>query len=202
MKNSNKRLTPAQREEITRRALNGEKQATLAKEFQISAAYIYLLKKAALQPAPAVDPSKWKSKLSPREQEQLRDVFATSTPELQKLEQPDTGWTIQHGQQLAKRFFGKSASVRIITDLITPYLPKRKPYEFKRPQPPKPHHISQLSPELAADPEFVAYYLSAKSEKLAWREYEIAVADYDSRFATPEELAQIALEKMNEVHLR
>jgi len=195
MKSSNKRLTPALREEITRRVLNGEKQRALAEEFHISKAYVSLLKRATERTLPPADPSKWKSKLSPQEQEQLRDVFATSTPELQKLEQPDTGWTIQHGQQLAKRFFGKSASVRIITDLITPYLPKRKPYEFKRPQPPKPHHISQLSAELAADPEFVAYYLSAKSEKLAWREYEIAVADYDARFATPEELAQIALEK-------
>ncbi len=188
-------LTPAIREEITRRVLNGEKQKDLALEFQISKAYVSLLKRATERTLPAADPSKWKSKLSPQEQEQLRNLFATSTPEAQKLDPPTAAWTIDHGKQLAKRLFGKTASVRIITDLITPYLPKRAPYVFKRPQPPQPHHISQLTPELAADPEFVAYYLSAKSEKLAQREYELAVADYDARFATPEELAQIALEK-------
>ena len=55
------------------------------------------------------------------------------------------------------------------------------------PQPPKPHHINQILPELAQDPEFVAYYLSPICEQIAWREYECALADWNARFAATEE---------------
>ncbi len=192
MKKSHIKLTAAMREEITQRALKGEKQGLLAIEFGVSRAYVSLLKQQALIPAKRAIAANWKLKLSVEEEEQLRDLFATSSPAKQKLDPPSDNWSLDLGKQLAIRLFGKPASLRVITNLISPFLPKPKPYEFKRPEPPKPHHISQLSPELARDPEFVAYYLSPQSAKLAQREYELAVADYDARFATPEELAEIA----------
>jgi len=192
MKKSHIKLTASMREEITKRALNGEKQARLSEEFGVSSAYVSLLKQQALVPEKWANSANWKLKLSPEEEQQLRDLFATSSPAKQKLDPPSDHWSLDLGKQLAIRLFGKPASLRVITNLISPFLPKPKPYEFKRPEPPKPHHISQLSPELARDPEFVAYYLSPQSAKLAQREYELAVADYDARFATPEELAEIA----------
>ena len=46
----NRRLTKAQREEVTRRVLAGEKSPGLAREFGVSRAYVSLLKNMALKP--------------------------------------------------------------------------------------------------------------------------------------------------------
>ncbi len=198
MKAPHRKLTAAQREQLTQRVVSGEKQARLAEEFGVTRAYVSLLKMQTIAPKVVDNSANWKSKLSAKEEEQLRNLFATSTPKLQKLTPAAADWSMDLGKQLAHRLFGKRISVRAITELITPFLPKRKYFEFKRPEPPKRHHISQLSPSLASDPEFVAYYLSAKCAKLVQREYELAVADYDARFATPEELAEIAKKKSME----
>ena len=179
------RLTQSQREEITRRVLAGEKARPLAEEFGVTRAYVSLLKNQALDPRRFVKVSLLSKKLTPDELETFRQTLATTTPadhgypSYPRAEE----WKLEHGYMLAEKLFGKKPSRRVVTECMTPFIPKRKPFEFTRPQPPKPHHISQISPEFANDPDYVAYYLSPICEQIAWREYELALADYEARFA-------------------
>lgn len=183
------RLTQAQREEITRRVLAGEKAKPLAEEFGVTRAYVSLLKNQALDPARFVKISVLSKKLTPEELEKFRETLGTTTPadhgypSYPRAEE----WKLEHGFLLAEKLFRKKPSRRVVTECMTPFLPKRKPFEYTRPQPPKPHHISQISPEFASDPDYVAYYLSPICEQIAWREYELALADYEARFAGDEE---------------
>jgi hypothetical protein len=187
------RLTQAQREEITRRVLAGEKARPLAEEFSVSRAYVSLLKNQALDPARFVKLSPLSKKLTPDELDRFRQTLATTTPEdhgYPSYPRPEE-WKLEHGYLLAEKLFGKKPSKRVVTECVTPFIPKRKPFEFTRPQPPKPHHISQISPEFASDPDYVAYYLSPICEQIAWREYEMALADYEARFAADEERVKV-----------
>lgn len=186
---SKERLTHAQREEITRRALAGEKARPLAEEYGVSRAYVSLLKNQALDPSRFVKISPLSKKLTADELDRFRQTLATTTPEdhgYPSYPRPDE-WKLEHGYLLAEKLFGKKPSKRVVTECVSPFIPKRKPFEFTRPQPPKPHHISQISPEFAGDPDYVAYYLSPICEQIAWREYEMALADYEARFAADEE---------------
>lgn len=182
------RLSQAQREEITRRVLAGEKARPLAEEFGVTRAYVSLLKNQALDPARFVKVSVLSKKLTPEELETFRQTLATTTPAdhgYPSYPRPEE-WKLEHGFLLAEKLFGKKPSKRVVTECVSPFIPKRKPFEFTRPQPPKPHHISQISPDLAGDPDYVAYYLSPICEQIAWREYELALEDYEARFAADE----------------
>lgn len=189
-----KRLSQEQREEITRRVLAGEKARLLAEEFGVTRAYVSLLKNQALDPERFVKLSPLSKKLTPDELEQFQKTLATTTPAdhgFRSYPRPEE-WKLEHGFLLAEKLFKKNPSLRVVKEIVTPFIPKRKPFEFARPQPPQPHHISQISPEFADDPDYVAYYLSPICEQIAWREYEMAVADYDARFAAGEERAKAA----------
>jgi hypothetical protein len=195
---SKERLTQAQREEITRRVLAGEKARPLADEFGVSRAYISLLKNQALDPERFVKKGPLAKKLTPEELEKFQHTLATTTPadhgyhSYPRAEE----WKLEHGFLLAKKLFNKDASKRVVTECMTPHIPKRQPFQFTRPQPPKPHHISQISPEFASDPDYVAYYLSPICEQIAWREYEMALADYEARFAADEKRVKATQEKI------
>ncbi|MGL4399575.1 MAG: hypothetical protein ACRCXD_06880 [Luteolibacter sp.] len=189
---SRPRLSEAQREEITRRVLAGEKARPLAEEFGVTRAYVSLLKNQALDPERFVKISPLSKKLTPEELERFRQTLATTTPAdhgFPSYPRPEE-WKLEHGSPLAEKLFGKNPSRRVVKECVSPFIPKRKPFEFTRPQPPKPHHISQISPEFAGDPDYVAYYLSPICEQIAWREYEMALADYEARFAAGEERAK------------
>ena len=186
------RLSREQRDEITRRVLAGEKARPLAEEFGVTRAYVSLLKNQALDPERFVKAGPLSKKLTPDEVERFRQTLATTTPAdhgFPSYPRPEE-WKLEHGFLLAGKLFGKNPSRRVVKECVTPFIPKRKPFEFSRPQPPKPHHISQISPELAADPDYVAYYLSPICEQIAWREYEMALADYEARFAAGDESAK------------
>lgn len=190
------RLNHEQRDEITRRVLAGEKAAALGGEFGVTRAYVALLKAQALDPQRFIrkKEAKLSQKLTAAEIQQFDEVLATSTPEDHGLVPTSQRWSFEHGHQLAGKLFpNKRPSVRVIKQCLTPYVPKREEFRFTRPQPPKPHHINQISPELAKDPDYVAYYLSPICEQIAWREYELAVADWDARFAAAEELHEAQL---------
>jgi hypothetical protein len=177
------RLTPEQREEATRRVLAGEKQANLAREYGCSRAYISLLKAQALDPErfKRKHETKLKLKLTDEELARLTHIFGTSTPEDNELVPAREKWSLDHGFQLAMKLFGKKPSVRAMKECMGDHLKRRPDEGDPKPKPPKPHHINQLEPELAKDPDFVAYYLSPICEQIAWKEYEFALAEWEKR---------------------
>lgn len=187
--------TLAQREEIVRRGIAGEKLVDIAKEFNVTRAYISLLKNQALYPERFVVESEYTKKLKPSEIAEFKEVIASSAPTDHDLIPHSEDWSIDHGYQLAEKLFKKRPSKRTIVECLTPYLQERRPNYFSRPRPPKPPHLSQIHPDLAKDPEFVAYCMSPLAQRLAQKEYEFALADYEARFASDEERAQIAAEK-------
>lgn len=182
------KLSKNQREEATRRALAGENQSSLAREYGCSRAYISLLKVAAENPDGYRKKlsRKLSSKLMEDELERLHEAIRTSTPLDLKLDPPLLQWDAELVMQLAQRWFDKKPSKRVLKEALE-HAPKPKidPL-FRRPQPPPKHHISQLSRELAEDPDFVKYYLSPVAERIAWRSYELALADWQMRFGDAE----------------
>jgi hypothetical protein len=187
-KPTTQRLNQEQREEITRRVLAGEIAASLGREFGVTRAYVALLKAQALDPQrfQRKQEEKFAKKLTPAQVEEFRRIVSTSTPEEQELIPAKEHWTLDHGFQLAWKLFQKKPSVRSVKEIMTPWMPKREDYQFPKPKPPKPHHINQLDPEMAKDPDFVAYYLSPICQQIAQREYELALADWEARFAGEE----------------
>ena len=184
-----KRLTQEQRDEITRRVLTGETAAALSQEFAVSRAYVALLKAQALDPERFIRKAEanMSRKLTRDELAELHAALSSGTPEDLDLIPAVEKWSLEHGFQLAERLIGKRPSVRAMKEIMEPFIPKRSEFRFTRPKPPKPHHINQIDPELAKDPEYVAYYLSPICEQIAWREYEAALADWEERFAADEE---------------
>lgn len=191
------KLTPHQREEIVRRVLAGETCTALATEFGVTRSAISLLKNKALNPEFFIKKAeaKMKLKLTEAQREKFIKVISTSTPEAQRLIPARDKWTLDHGRQLSEKLFKKIPSKRALKELMEPYLPKRSEFRFTKPQPPKKHHISQLDPELAKDKDYVRYYLSPICEQIAWREYELALADWEKRFAHLEEDGESANEQ-------
>lgn len=183
------RLNQEQRDEMTRRVLAGETAVAVARDFGVTRAYVALLKAQALDPERFIRKAEAKlsQKLTAAEMEKFCEVLSSSTPEDHDLVPTSERWSFEHGHQLAWKLFKKRPSVRVIKECVTPFVPKREEFRFTRPQPPKPHHINQISPELAKDPDYVAYYLSPICEQIAWREYEWALADWNARFAATEE---------------
>ena len=191
--NGKQRLSKEQREELTRRVLAGEKCLPLAEEFKVTRAYVSLLKNQALHPERFTNEEKLTKKLTAAETAKFSEVLATTTPTDHDFYPHSEHWSLDYGARLAEKLFKKKPSVRLLTELVKPLMPKRSDFKFKRPQPPKLHHISQISAEFASDPDFVAYYLSPICQQIAQREYELAVADWDARFADSDE-RQIAAE--------
>jgi len=184
------RLNQDQRDEITRRVLAGETAVSLGKEFGVTRAYVALLKAQALDPERFVRKreAKLSQKLTAAETERFCEIVAGSTPEDHDLIPTTERWSYDHGRLLAAKLFpNKHPSVRVMKEIMAPYLPRPEDFRFTKPQPPKPHHINQISPELARDPDYVAYYLSPICEQIAWREYELALTDWNERFADAEE---------------
>ena len=186
---THQRLSQDQRDEITRRVLAGEKAGALGEEFGVTRACVALLKAMALDPERFIRKQEalLVLKLTAAELQKFDEVLSGSTPEDHDLIPTSAHWSLEHGRQLAKKLFPhKRPSLRVIKECLAPHLPNRKEFRFTKPQPPKPHHIHQISPELAKDPEYVAYYLSPICAQIVWREYEMALADWNERFADAE----------------
>ena len=192
-----KKLNQEQRNEITRRVLAGETAASLAREFGVTGQYVALLKAQALDPERFIRKAEanMSRKLTRDELAKLHEALSSGTPEDLNLIPAVEKWSLEHGFQLAERLIGKRPSVRAMKELMEPFIPKRSEFRFTKPKPPKPHHINQIDPELAKDPDYVAYYLSPICEQIAWREYELALADWEARFAADEEREREADER-------
>lgn len=182
------RMTEEQRAEATRRVLAGEKATALAVEYGVTRAYISLLKAQALDPDRfnKKRESKLLRKLTDEQLEQLRHTVTTSNPDELKLDPPILRWSFDHVIQISERLFGKRPSKRVIDECLALVKSNEPDRLLRRPQPPKKHHINQLDVDLARDPDFVKYYLSPAAERLAWREYELALADWQARYGDAE----------------
>jgi hypothetical protein len=186
---SRKRLTKEQREEAKRRVLAGETHRNLAAEFGCTPSYISWLKSEALNPEKHRKKleSQLTCKLTEAELDRLKETLRTSNPCTLGLDPPLREWDSGHVLQLARKWFDKKPSVRILKECLQ-CVPKQTTYDplFCRPKPPEKHHISQLSRDLANDEDYVKYYLSPAAERLAWRQYELALADWQKRFGDAE----------------
>jgi hypothetical protein len=184
-----RKLNAAQRAELVRRTLAGEKMVGLAREFNVSRSYVGLLKMQALYPERYQVITPPARKLVAAELAELETVLKTTTPldhGYRSYPRPEQ-WQLEHGFPLVEKLFNKKASKRAVAEFMAPYLRKRQPYEYTRPEPPKPNHIDQLAPEFASDPDFVAYYLSPICAQINQREYEWAVKEYDEQLARKEQ---------------
>lgn len=184
------RLNDEQRQEATRRVLAGEKAGALAAEYGVSRAYISLLKAYVLHPEryETLRVKKLTRLLTPDQVTEFCKVIQTSNPSLLDLDPPTRAWCMDHGYQLAERMFGKRPSVRVMKECMEPVLRIKKDPVLRRPQPPEPHHISQLSVEFAKNEEFVEYYLSPLAYQIRYREYELALADWVKRYGDATEV--------------
>lgn len=184
------RLNEEQRQEATRRVLAGEKAVALAAEYGVTRAYISLLKAYVLYPEryERQRVKKLTRTLSVEQLADFRKAIATSDPSTLGLDPATQAWCMDHGYQLAKRMFDKRPSVRVMKECMEPVLRIKNDRIMRRPQPPEPHHIRQLSPEFAKNEEFVEYYLSPLSNKIAQREYEFALADWVAKYGDATEI--------------
>jgi len=178
-----KRLSQESRDEITRRALAGEKSGILAAEFGVTRAYVSLLKVTALDPErfKRKAEAKLSLKLTEKEIEQLKQVFDTSTPDDNGLIPARERWTLDHGFQLASKLLNKKPSVRAMKECMGELLLRRPYYGDPKPKPPRIPRIEEIDPEFAKDPSYVAYVRSPIYQKIAQREYEMALADWERR---------------------
>jgi hypothetical protein len=183
------RLSKEARDEMTRRVLAGEKAAALAVEFGVTRAYVSLLKATALNPErfKRKAEAKFSLKLTEKEVEKLKKVFATSTPEDNKLIPARERWTLDHGFQLASKLFKKKPSVRAMKECMGDLLKRRPDFGDPKPKPPQMIKLNQIDPELAKEPGYVAYIQSPIYQKIAQREYEMALAEWERRHPNGEE---------------
>ncbi len=183
------RLTKEQKEELLRRHLAGEMAVPLSKEFGVTGEYVRLLKRQHLDPERflAIEQNKLSKKLTPEETEKFTKILSTTTPMDHGFPPHPKWWDLEHGANLAEKSFGKKPSMRFLKELMEPYIPKRKDFKWEKPQPPGPPRLEDISPEFASDPDYVAYYMSPVYQKIRQREYELALADYEERFAEEDE---------------
>jgi hypothetical protein len=182
-------MSPELRKEATRRVLAGERAVDLAAEYGCTRAYISLLKAQALDPERyrRKAEAKLSLKLTDLQMAELKRIFDTSTPEDNDLIPAREKWSLEHGFQLAMKLFEKKPSVRAMKECMGDHLTRRPDTGDPKPKPPKPHHINQIDPEMAKDPDYVAYYLSPLAERIARREYEIALEEWEKRHPNGEE---------------
>jgi hypothetical protein len=175
-----RKLTPEQVDEIRRRVLAGEKGRALAVEFGVTRAYVSLIKCQAKNPEKTRKKNEQKLRrlLTPAQEAQLEETIGGSKPEDHEFYHYKF-WSRDAIRDLAQKLFGKSISVATAKRFVLPPDPRRWD---ARPQPPRPRDVKYLSPELAADPEFVAYYLSPIALQIEQKTYEFALKEWEKRY--------------------
>lgn len=175
-------LTEEQREEILRRLATGETQVSVAKDFNVTRAAISLLKQRTANPERFAARYDLKKRLSPQEADTLKQTFDTSLPKDHGLDvlgpAPSRLWTMDRGYALAEKLFGRQPSVRVMKACMGEHLIRRPDGDLTPPEPPQPRDLRRLPPELAADKDFVKYYLSPIALQIEQREYELALEHY------------------------
>jgi hypothetical protein len=182
-----RRLSPEDKKEIIRRLKAGDTLQSIGADFGVTRQAISLIRQQVFEPEKVEQKrqAKLKKRLTDEQSEEFARLLDTTTPGDHGLVPAQAIWTVDLGTQLAHKLYGKTPSVSAMKAFVGPIRKKaaRIRDSDPKPQPPEPHHINQLSPELAKDKDFVAYYLSPVCEKIAWREYEIALAEWEKRNA-------------------
>jgi hypothetical protein len=170
----------------------------LSEEFSVTAEYVRLLKRQHLDPERfrKKELAKLSKKLTDEEVVKFHEVLSTTVPKDHGFPPHPKWWDLAHGASLADLLFNKRPSIRILKDHVTPYMPKREDFRFGRPEAPKQLSLEDISPEFASDPDYVAYCLSPICQQIREREYELALADYEERFAESDERERLAEERM------
>jgi hypothetical protein len=175
-------LTPEQREEILRRLATGETQTAVAKDFNVTRAAVSLIKQRTADPARFAARYDLKKRLSAEEADLLKQTFDNSLPKDHELDvlgpAPSKMWTLERGYALAGKLFGRQPSMRVMKSCMGRHLARRPDGELTPPEPPPPRDLRRLPPELAADKDFVKYYLSPIALQIEQREYELALEHY------------------------
>lgn len=182
-----RRLSPEDKEEIIRRLKAGETLQSIGADFGVTRQAISLIRQRVFEPEKVEQKrqAKLKKRLTDEQSEEFARLLETTTPGDHGLVPANAIWTVDLGTRLAHKLYGKTPSVSAMKAFVGPVREKavRIRESDPKPQPPEPHHINQLSPELAKDKDFVAYYLSPVCEKITWREYEIALEEWEKRNA-------------------
>lgn len=164
-------------EEIVRRVQAGETRKAVADDYGVTREAISQIIIRETTPEQERRPSLRRIKfMTDAEKAAFKTALDTTKPRdhdfhLIGHQNPDS-WTINRARALAKKICGKSPAMRVMREFLT------REHEYpvydpdEPPRPPEPHDIRRLSPELAADEEFVSYYLSDAAWQLTLREYE------------------------------
>jgi hypothetical protein len=183
-------LTPEQREEILRRLATGETQTSVAKDFNVTRAAISLLKQRNADPGRYADKYNLKKRLTAEEVASFKHALDHSLPKDHGLDvlgpSPSKLWTMDRGYALADKLFGKQPSVRTMKQCMGEHLVRRPDGMLTPPEPPPPRDLRRLPPELAADKDFVKYYMSPIALQIEQREYELALEHYHKHVAEQE----------------
>ena len=175
-------LTAEQREEALRRVAAGEPQVSVAKDFQVTRAAISLLKQRTANPERFAHRYDLKKRLSPEEVATFKHALDSSLPTDHGLDVlgpgPSRSWTMQRAYGLADKLFGRQPSLRIMKECVGKHLTRRPSHFVTPPEPPPPRDLRRLPPDLAADEEFVKYYLSPLALQIEQREYELALEHF------------------------
>lgn len=179
------RLTKDQRAEILRRVATGERQTVIAKDYGVSRAAISLIKVTAEDPERFAKHRVLKKQLTAEEVTTFKNTLKKSQPGDHGIIIPGSGpleiWTLPRARALAQKLFGKDPSVRALKECMPPPGDRRRDQGLRPPKPPGPRDVRFLPPDLAADEDFVKYYLSPIALQLEQREYELALAHYQQR---------------------
>ena len=175
-------LTKEQREEALRRVAAGESQVSVAKDFHVTRAAISLLKQRTAHPERYAKRYDLKKRLAPEEASTFKKTLDTSLPIDHGLDvigpAPSRCWTMDRAYALADKLFRRQPSVRVMKQCLGDHL-KRRPDDFLTPpEPPPPRDLRRLPPDLAADKDFVKYYLSPIALQIEQREYELALEQF------------------------
>jgi hypothetical protein len=180
-------LTKEQRAEILRRLSEGEKQAALGREFNVTRAAISLLKQRTEHPERYAVKHGLKKLLTAKEMAEFKHALGTTLPKDHGVDvygpSPSRLWTMQRGYALADKLFGKKPSVRVMKECLGDHLIRRPDNYLTPPEPPRPLDIRRLSPEMAADKDFVKYCRSPIAMQIEQREYELALEHYHKQLA-------------------
>lgn len=184
IKRTSRRLSAKQVEEVTRRVMAGENGAALAREFGMSRAYVSLLKRKQEEPE-KFGRRRATSKrivMTAAEEAKVEAAMSEGPPEAHGMTW-HLFWSKDAIRELARKVLGLEISVASAKRLSRRRPPEPAESWDPKPRPPRPADIRNLDPQMAADAEFVAYYLSPQAQRLAEREYELALAHWEQREA-------------------
>lgn len=183
-----RRLTPEQREEIIRRIKLGERPGVIARDFGVTAEAVSQIR-IRLLPIEERRPSMRRSQKRLRDDElrMLTEAVGGTLPADHGFEilgpEHRRRWTDTRIRALSMKLAGRVPAVRVLKELIEVGRLAFIDDGDGPPEYPLPHDVRRLSPELAADEEFVEYYLSPAAWELALRQYDYQVREYEKEVA-------------------